>query len=236
MDWKASLVIGPIEKAPIKLEESGIFGDHQTILVSAIGDFSSDSILTRATNKVELTLSDQSRSYILKFAKRNHRRWVEIGFEPMSYSITDNGQMDEDLARIYRLSGACISLAYSVHGVRNNQEKIDSLYILFSINKLGAGSSYALLGQKISQLEMLESRARLLRSEIEIQTNDHQLEGIKLTARELDILCFLRIGKTNIEIGLILDISPNTVKNHLKSVFKKMNVVNRAQAAYLSRL
>ena len=37
-------------------------------------------------------------------------------------------------------------------------------------------------------------------------------------------------GKTNIEIGLILNISTFTVKNHLQRIFKKLDVVNRSQA------
>jgi DNA-binding CsgD family transcriptional regulator len=37
-------------------------------------------------------------------------------------------------------------------------------------------------------------------------------------------------GKTNVEIGLILDISSFTVKNHLQRIFKKLDVVNRSQA------
>jgi DNA-binding CsgD family transcriptional regulator len=44
------------------------------------------------------------------------------------------------------------------------------------------------------------------------------------------------LGKTNPEIGCILRISEFTVKNHLKSIFTKLDVSNRAQAvAKLSR-
>ena len=38
------------------------------------------------------------------------------------------------------------------------------------------------------------------------------------------------MGKTNPEIGCILHISGFTVKNHLKSVYTKLDVTNRAQA------
>jgi len=51
-----------------------------------------------------------------------------------------------------------------------------------------------------------------------------------LSTREIEILEWVRNGKTNIEIGLILDISSFTVKNHLQRIFKKINVSNRAQA------
>ena len=41
---------------------------------------------------------------------------------------------------------------------------------------------------------------------------------------------WVRVGKTNEVIGVILNISPFTVKNHLKRIFRKLDVSNRAQA------
>jgi DNA-binding CsgD family transcriptional regulator len=43
-------------------------------------------------------------------------------------------------------------------------------------------------------------------------------------------LHWFKTGKTNFEIGMILTISPNTVKNHLKRIFQKLDVSCRAQA------
>jgi len=51
-----------------------------------------------------------------------------------------------------------------------------------------------------------------------------------LSSRELEIMEWVKNGKTNVEIGMILDISAFTVKNHLQRIFRKLNVVNRAQA------
>ncbi len=51
-----------------------------------------------------------------------------------------------------------------------------------------------------------------------------------ITAREIEILQWVRDGKSNLEIGHILDISPLTVKNHVQKILKKLNVQNRAQA------
>jgi DNA-binding CsgD family transcriptional regulator len=41
----------------------------------------------------------------------------------------------------------------------------------------------------------------------------------------------IAIGKTNKEISEELYISPNTVKNHLYTIFKKINVTNRIHAS-----
>ena len=44
---------------------------------------------------------------------------------------------------------------------------------------------------------------------------------------------WVRMGKTNQEIGMILNISAFTVKNHLQRIFKKLDAMNRAQAVGL---
>ena len=58
-----------------------------------------------------------------------------------------------------------------------------------------------------------------------------------LSERERQIMHWIALGKTNPEIGCILHISEFTVKNHIKSIFAKLDVTNRAQAvAKLNRL
>lgn len=51
-----------------------------------------------------------------------------------------------------------------------------------------------------------------------------------VTNREIDILRWVKEGKSNYEIGIILGISALTVKNHLQKIYKKLNVQNRVQA------
>ena len=51
-----------------------------------------------------------------------------------------------------------------------------------------------------------------------------------LTVREIEILKWLYHGKSNVEIGMILGISPLTVKNHVQKILRKLNVMNRTQA------
>ena len=54
--------------------------------------------------------------------------------------------------------------------------------------------------------------------------------GQRLTARELEILQWVAFGKTNEAIARISDRSMNTVKNQLRLIFRKLDVVSRAQA------
>lgn len=52
-----------------------------------------------------------------------------------------------------------------------------------------------------------------------------------LTKREIQVLKLLAEGMYNREIGEQLFISEKTVKNHVSSIFKKINVTDRTQAA-----
>jgi DNA-binding NarL/FixJ family response regulator len=51
-----------------------------------------------------------------------------------------------------------------------------------------------------------------------------------ITAREKEVLRLLTTGRTNKEIAKALFISEKTVKSHLNSIFKKLNVTRRLQA------
>jgi DNA-binding NarL/FixJ family response regulator len=51
-----------------------------------------------------------------------------------------------------------------------------------------------------------------------------------LTVREKEILRYLAEGKANKEIANILFISAETVKSHLRNIFKKLNAKNRLEA------
>lgn len=57
------------------------------------------------------------------------------------------------------------------------------------------------------------------------------LRGPKLTARECEILAWVREGESNQEIALILGVSFKTVKNQVASILAKLEVATRAQAA-----
>ena len=52
-----------------------------------------------------------------------------------------------------------------------------------------------------------------------------------LTARELEVLKVLARGLTNKEIGRVLNISGNTVRNHVNSIIEKLEVSDRTEAA-----
>jgi len=52
-----------------------------------------------------------------------------------------------------------------------------------------------------------------------------------LTERELEVLCLLARGHTNKAIGRQLQITLNTVNNHVQNILRKLGVANRTAAA-----
>jgi DNA-binding NarL/FixJ family response regulator len=52
-----------------------------------------------------------------------------------------------------------------------------------------------------------------------------------LSSREMEVLTFVTKGMSNKEIATLLDISHQTVKNHVTSVLRKLGVEDRTQAA-----
>jgi DNA-binding CsgD family transcriptional regulator len=58
----------------------------------------------------------------------------------------------------------------------------------------------------------------------------------QLTEREREVLRWIGEGKSNWEIGRILDISERTAKYHISNILTKLNLVNRVQAAVIASL
>ena len=54
--------------------------------------------------------------------------------------------------------------------------------------------------------------------------------GDAITARERDVLCMIGRGYCNKRIARTLEISPETVKSHVKHIFSKLAVSKRSQA------
>lgn len=55
-------------------------------------------------------------------------------------------------------------------------------------------------------------------------------QELGLTLREAEVLMWISRGKTNRDIGLILDNSPRTVNKHLEHIFEKLGVGTRSAA------
>ena len=76
---------------------------------------------------------------------------------------------------------------------------------------------------------LLATLARVLANEARNRIDSERPAGL-ITAREVEVLTWVRDGKTNDEIATILGLSMLTVKNHLRHAMKKLVVRTRGQA------
>jgi len=75
---------------------------------------------------------------------------------------------------------------------------------------------------------------KLLRNPLSLNKNE-ELEQIKLTNRETDILEHLSKGLNYNEIADNLIISPSTVRKHIENIYKKLQVHNKMEAILMAQ-
>jgi ATP/maltotriose-dependent transcriptional regulator MalT len=80
--------------------------------------------------------------------------------------------------------------------------------------------------------ELLERRERELSTRSKLREGEHTQE---LSPRELAVLRLLDDERSNREVGRILYVSPNTVKAHIKSIYRKLGISSRKEAAEQAR-
>ncbi|MEL6148792.1 MAG: response regulator transcription factor [Chloroflexota bacterium] len=102
---------------------------------------------------------------------------------------------------------------------------------LIKIIRTIAEGNFVINGQVMDS----DARDRWISEQIEdlsVQTLDSGEEYYTpLSPREMQILTFVTHGKSNKEIAQGLNISQQTVKNHMTSILRKLNVEDRTQAA-----
>jgi len=123
-----------------------------------------------------------------------------------------------------------------VHGIKDQRGRHDCLYVLFGAESLADASAAEALTLLLPYLDAAQRQVTHLPEQYPAGVQSAEAwpgeEGADsgLSLRELEIMEWVGKGKTNPEIGMILNISPFTVKNHLQRIFKKLDVMNRAQA------
>lgn len=89
----------------------------------------------------------------------------------------------------------------------------------------------------IEMLNFIDNREYLLRLSNPHKPADDTTalrDQFGVTGREADVLLWIANGKTNREIGQILEMSPRTVNKHLEQIFRKLGVENRTSAAAIA--
>lgn len=99
---------------------------------------------------------------------------------------------------------------------------------------LAARDGCRLVGHMLARLENGELLLLLTQQESDEATTTALMSSFRLTGREAEVLMWVARGKTNRDIGDILDISPRTVNKHLDHIYAKLGVETRTAAAALA--
>ncbi|MBL8381614.1 MAG: transcriptional regulator EpsA [Burkholderiales bacterium] len=158
------------------------------------------------------------------------RRWIEFGRVPFTVRLGEDGL---DAAALDRELGGALARTGSalVHGICDERGRHDCLYVMLSEEAVHDARARMAIELLLPYLDTALRQVPQWRAEAEA-ADDSAAECAEhgLSDREMEIMVWVKLGKTNQEIGLILDISAFTVKNHLKRIFKKLGVYNRMQA------
>jgi transcriptional regulator EpsA len=155
------------------------------------------------------------------------KAWEERRFRPVTCEAGNGSQFAGGaFARELERTGATQLFA---HGTHDADGQVTSFFTFACMpGTIGSKQVY------LAQLAVPFLHSAWVRTQINGRTKGSEsvkpAEASNVTAREQEILRWIYLGKSNFEIGAILNISPLTVKNHVQKILRKLNVVNRAQA------
>ncbi len=75
-----------------------------------------------------------------------------------------------------------------------------------------------------------EGKSETLAERLSRKTNETENTGKDLTPKQIEVMDFVALGLTNKEIARNMNVSPETVKHHLKEAFERLSVNSRSQA------
>jgi len=127
-----------------------------------------------------------------------------------------------------------------VHGVSRPQRpaELESFFIFASTGRLPPGPTLAHAELLVPYLHWSWQRVVAAERELASPTPAARpaprevsgTSGKRVTERERQVLLWVSEGKSNVQIGETLGISPLTVKNHVQKILRKLGCSNRAQA------
>jgi transcriptional regulator EpsA len=210
------------------------------ILLTAWGDFSEGRICHDVVSPLPgMRTESFDQNALVPFLSSLFERWEECSHAP--YIIrTEEGFYQAQLldpALAHTIARMHCGL---VHGVKDQRRQHDCLYVFLGASELGETRCRDALRFLLPYIDTAFRQICLLPGQQPTSKPEPQMPPVPelavsnpewgLSEREAEIMHWVGLGKTNQEIGQILDISAFTVKNHLQRIFRKLNVCNRAQA------
>jgi transcriptional regulator EpsA len=197
---------------------------HQTLLCVCgniqAGAYEIDAFASDAVNQSSMEgVDDSVRALVAIIIER----WTAGGGSPLAIGVNDDNLTDGPLREALLESGLGNILAM---GTREFKAQ-GSFFIFGRLERKPGRRSFGLLELLIPVLHFALHRYFAHEA---TEGDRPQAPAPVLSNREIQIVQSVCTGKTNFEIGVDLDISPLTVKNHMQRILKKLGVSNRAQA------
>ena len=207
------------------------------ILLAGWGDFEQGSIQHDIVSALPGARSYSAGTEGLPFLLgKFHDCWVDAGRHPCSPAFREFDYLlgsDSLPGTFNNTLGAMRSVL--IHGLSDERGRHDCLYVLLSAEEIprepGATAIKGLMPYIDTVLRQLSHMPQQQQQQQPSPLSRiPPAEACGLSERETQIMAWVAMGKTNSEIGTILNISGFTVKNHMQRIFQKLNVFNRAQA------
>ncbi len=198
-------------------------------MIAVWGDFNKGELQYDVCSKdtgIRTQALHNSNENLNFFMKSLYKNW--LANEKRWYKIHDIFTLfdSKDLPSFFTQNLTHIN-SLMVYGVNDIRGHNDCIYIFLSQDKTFPIPNL-LLGMLMPHLDAALRRIESFEVDSDDQTDDYFSQG--LTLREHEVLYWVKMGKSNTEISMILEISLNTVKNHLKRIFTKLDVSTRAHA------
>ncbi len=204
------------------------------IMLSAWGDFGSGSIqhdIVSALPGVR-TIHSTAR-YVSPLLCGLYNQWVERGKVPYTPNIDSLGLLFEEWGQQCCLGTALQGMRSSLmHGISGKHGHPDCLYVIFSSRDNLSSSTLGAMEILLPCLDTALRRITPLSHHLSLLPETLKSEDYGLSDRETEIMVWVKMGKTNVEIASILCISLFTVQNHVMHIFRKLDVYNRQQAVF----
>lgn len=204
------------------------------IMIAAWGDFSLGLIYFDIVSALPGIRTEHiHNTNLTPLLKQLFNYWKDESRAPFILKMDQGIFKDSELA-CNELNGHFKNMKSAlVHAIKDGRGRHDCIYVLLSSSNTLPTSSMTMLE---ALLPYIDSSLRQLDHQSEQMHDHHPADELPehyigaLSAREMEIMDWVQNGKTNYEIGMILDISAFTVKNHLQRIFRKLDVISRAQA------
>jgi transcriptional regulator EpsA len=206
------------------------------VMIAAWGDFSLGIVYVDIVSALPGVRTGKiSSKNLTALLQSLFKYWLENSKTPFTLNVDKGIFHEHELGCIEASINLQKMKCAIVHGIKDFRGGHDCLYVFINasariLNRTSKMMPVFLpyIDSALRQLEHLPEQLPVLQS---IQDEPESEFVDILSDRESEIMLWVKMGKTNHEIGMILNISAFTVKNHLQRIFKKLDVLNRAQAA-----